>query len=415
MNLFKYFGPSTLVTAAFIGPGTVTLCSITGAASGYNLIWVLLFSVITTIIFQEMAARLGVVTQEGLGEAIRKSKLPNFSRLLMIAISFGAIIIGNAAYEAGNLAGAVLGLDLLIEGFKFWPLVLGVLAFAILSIGRYAILEKVLTSLVILMSICFLVTAIMLRPSFSEILGGFIPNRIDFDKILIIIGLIGTTVVPYNLFLHASSISEKYKSVENLRQLRIENIVAIALGGIISISIVISSAKIYAGGTEFTSISDFAKQLEPLLGSYAKTVMALGFFAAGLSSAITAPLAAAYAAQGLFGKTQIDDKSQMLDELIKAKNKRTFKDPIFRLTWLTILVIGVFVAMSGFKPIAVIKFAQVANGILLPLIAGFLIYILNAKEIMGTFVNSKFQNIIAAFVLFITIALASKSLINVFG
>lgn len=414
MNIFKYFGPSTLVTAAFIGPGTVTLCSITGAASGYNLIWVLIFSVLTTIIFQEMAARLGVVTQQGLGEAIRKSKLPNFSRILMIAISFGAIIVGNAAYEAGNLAGAVLGLDLLIDGFKFWPLVLGVLAFVILSIGRYSVLEKLLTSLVILMSICFLVTAIMLRPSLNEILAGLIPNKVDFDKILIIIGLIGTTVVPYNLFLHASSISEKYKSVEYLREVRIENIVAIVLGGIISICIVISSAKIYAGGAEFTTISDFAKQLEPLLGTYAKTVMALGFFAAGLSSAITAPLAAAYAAQGLFGKSEVKGQLNIVDDQL-ITNKKSYKDPIFRLTWLTILVVGVFVAMSGFKPIAVIKFAQVANGILLPLIAGFLIYILNSKEIMGKFVNNKLQNIVSAFVLLVTIALASKSLINVFG
>ena len=397
MKLFKYFGPSTLVTAAFIGPGTVTLCSITGAASGYSLIWVLLFSVFTTIIFQEMAARLGVVTQEGLGEAIRNSALPKFSKLFMIFISIGAILIGNAAYEAGNLAGAVLGVDLIFEGFQFWPIVLGVLASIVLYIGKYKYLEKVLIALVILMSICFLLTAIMLKPSISDILAGFIPNKTDFDKILIIIGLIGTTVVPYNLFLHASSISEKYKSVDRLKDIRIENIIAIILGGIISIAIIISSAKMYSGGAEFSSIKDFAIQLEPLLGSHAKTVMAIGFFAAGLSSAITAPLAAAYAARGLFGLS------------------KSYSDPFFRLTWLTIIVIGIVVAMLNYKPIAIIKFAQIANGILLPLIAGFLIYILNSSKIMGSYINSKFQNIVSVFVLLITIALACKSLINVFG
>ena len=397
MKLFKYFGPSTLVTAAFIGPGTVTLCSMTGALSGFNLIWVLFFSVITAIIFQEMAARLGLVTQEGLGEAIRKSNLPYVSRILMIAISFGAIIIGNAAYEAGNLAGAVLGLDLIFEGFQFWPIVLGVLAALILYFGKYAYLEKILIALVLLMSVCFLFTAIMLKPSFSEIAGGFIPNKSDFDDILVIVGLIGTTVVPYNLFLHASSISEKYKSMDKLKELRIENIIAIVLGGLISITIIISSAKVYGGTSEFTNISDFAKQLEPLLGAHAKSVMALGFFAAGLSSAITAPLAAAYAARGLFDLP------------------KTFDDNRFRLTWLVIIVVGVVVSMSPYKPISIIKFAQIANGLLLPIIAIFLIYVLNSKSIVGEYVNSTKRNIIAVLVLLITIAMATKTMINVFG
>ena len=397
MKLFKYFGPSTLVTAAFIGPGTVALCSLTGATSGFNLIWVLIFSVFTTIIFQEMAARLGVVTQEGLGEAIRKSSLPHLPKLIMIAVSIGAILIGNAAYEAGNLAGATLGLDLIIEGFSFWPLVLGALAGIILFIGKYAYLEKMLIALVLIMSVCFFLTAIMLRPSLSDILPGLIPNKSDFKNILYIIGLIGTTVVPYNLFLHASSISEKYTSVNELRDLRIENIIAIVLGGLISICIIISSAMIYSDGSKFVDVSDFARQLEPLLGSNAKTVMAIGFFAAGLSSAITAPLAAAYAARGLFNLP------------------KSFDNIYFRLTWLAVIVIGVVVSMSGFKPVSVIKFAQVANGILLPAIAAFLIYILNSKDIMGKYINTKLQNIVSIFVLLITVALATRSLINVFG
>ena len=397
MNIKKYFGPSTLVTAAFIGPGTVTLCSITGASTGYNLLWVLVFSVITTVVFQEMAARIGLVTQQGLGEAIRNSKLPGFGKILMVFISFSAIIIGNAAYEAGNLAGAVLGLDLIYEGFKYWPLILGVIAGAVLFIGKYEYVEKLLIGLVILMSLCFVFTAIIVKPSLQEIVAGFIPGKGDFNDILLIIGLIGTTVVPYNLFLHASSVSQKHKSVDSLKDLRIENLVAIGLGGIISISIIISSAKIHSGQAGFSNIGDFAKQLEPLLGSYAKTIMAIGFFAAGLSSAITAPLAAAYAARGLFGF------------------ERDLKSPLFRLTWITILIIGVVISMrEELKPVNIIKFAQVANGILLPVIAGFLLYVVNSKAILGSYINSPRRNIISILVLLVTIALAIKSLMNVF-
>jgi len=366
MNIKKYFGPSTLVTAAFIGPGTVTLCSMTGASTGYSLLWVLIFSVFTTLIFQEMAARLGLVTQEGLGEAIRNSNIPGIGKIIMIFISFSAIIIGNAAYEAGNLAGAVLGLDIIFEGFNYWPLVLGFIAALILWLGKYGLLEKLLI-------------------------------KSDFNDILLVIGVIGTTVVPYNLFLHASSVSEKYKSVNQLKDLRIENLVAIILGGVISCCIIICSAKIHSGPEGFSSISDFAIQLEPLLGSYAKVVMAIGFFAAGLSSAITAPLAAAYAARGLFGLP------------------KDLKNSYFRLTWLIIILAGVVVSMLGLKPVYVIKFAQIANGILLPIIAGFLLYLLNSKKILGEYVNSMARNFISIVVLLVTIALAYKSMINVFG
>ena len=397
MNFRKYFGPSTLVTAAFIGPGSVTLCSMTGAATGYSLLWVLVFSVFTTIVFQEMAARLGLVTQQGLGEAIANAHIPYVGKLIMIIVSFSAIIIGNAAYEAGNLAGAALGLEIVFEGFKLWPLILGAIAAVILYIGQYAILEKLLIGLVILMSSCFVFTAIMVQPSLSEIAAGFVPGKADFKDILLIIGLIGTTVVPYNLFLHASSIGEKYKSVDQLKDVRRENFVAIALGGIISMAIVITSAKVYGGTNNLNNISDFAKQLEPLLGNYATIVMAIGFFAAGLSSAITAPLAAAYAARGLFGFS------------------KDLKDPRFRLVWGIILCIGIALAMIGYKPVHVIKFAQVANGIILPVIAGFLLYIVNSRDILGEYVNSKGRNIISIIVLLATISISIRTMLNVFG
>ncbi len=410
MNLFKYLGPSTLVTAAFIGPGTVTLCTLTGATSGYNLLWVLIFSMFTAIIFQEMAARLGLITQEGLGEAIRNSKINRIAKLGIILISFGAIIIGNAAYEAGNIAGAVLGLDLIYSGFTWWPLILGILAAFILYLGQYKLLEKTLILLVLLMSICFLITAFLIKPSPAGITSGFIPNKSDFSEILTIVGLIGTTVVPYNLFLHASSISEKYKSSDQLRQLRIENIIAIVLGGLISMTIIIVSAKVYSNGTSFSNISDFAAQLEPLLGKYSKNVMAIGFFAAGLSSAITAPLAAAYAANGLF-----DFRKNKFLNTAANHNYNVLKHPKFRLTWLSIIMIGVVVSMSGFKPVSVIKFAQIANGILLPIIAIFLIYVLNSKEIMGTYTNSKYRNVAAGIVLLLTIVMSIKTIISVFG
>src|SRR5690554_5266782 len=107
-------GPAALVAAAFIGPGTVVTASLAGANFGYALLWALVFSVIATIILQEMSARLGVVTQQGLGENIRATITLPWLRHAVVVLIFAAVIIGNSVYQGGNISGARMGLaDLL--------------------------------------------------------------------------------------------------------------------------------------------------------------------------------------------------------------------------------------------------------------------------------------------------------------
>ena len=113
MKLKKLFGPSTLVAAAFIGPGTVTTCTIAGVTSGYTMLWSMLFSITATIVLQEMSARLGWATGRGLGEAIRTQFDTGIGKYLSAFLVIAAILIGNAAYEAGNLSGGILGLQLI--------------------------------------------------------------------------------------------------------------------------------------------------------------------------------------------------------------------------------------------------------------------------------------------------------------
>jgi len=392
MKLNKFFGPSTLVTAAFIGPGTITTCTMAGVESGYTLLWALLFSIVATIILQEIAARIGFVTQKGLGEAIVQQYPTGILRILVLILVISSIIIGNAAYEAGNISGGILGMELIVGDFRFWPLVMGFFSFAILWYGGYKWLEKVLISLVVMMSLCFLMTVIIVQPPLVEILKGFVPSNINDSSYLLILGLIGTTIVPYNLFLHASTISKKWKAESKLSDIRTENITSITLGGIISIMIVITAAASRGITSEVSNATDLAMQLEPLFGSAAKVLMGLGLMAAGLSSTLTAPIAAAYAAKGLFGWPEGD------------------KNTKFRMVWISILMIGVFVAMIGLKPILIIKFAQITNAILLPFIAGFLIYIANSKKILGQYINGFIINLLSVSVIIITVMLSIKTL-----
>lgn len=399
---FQNIGPGTLVAAAFIGPGTVTLCTLAGVNFGFNLLWAMLLSIIATIILQEMAARLGIISQKGLSEVIREElKNPILNQFITILI-LSAIVVGNASYEAGNISGGILGLETIFGEFKynfgdlsinFMSIIIGVIAFVLLYIGNYKFLEKALVTLVLLMSFSFVITAVVTSPNILQILKGMFVPRFPDKSLLTIIGLIGTTVVPYNLFLHASLVKERWHKKEDLIFAKKDTFISILLGGLVSMSIIVSAASI--SSTNILNAADLAKGLAPLYGDFAKYFLALGLFAAGITSAITAPLAAAYVAKGCLGfKGGLQSKS-------------------FRIVWIIILFLGVLFSSIGIKPIEIIKFAQVANGILLPVIAGILLWIMNKKNILENYVNSKFQNILGFIILAITIFLGAKGILKV--
>ncbi|WP_298326182.1 Nramp family divalent metal transporter [uncultured Dokdonia sp.] len=403
-NKFKLSGPGVLVAAAFIGPGTVTVCTITGATYGFTLLWAMVLSIIATIVLQEMAARIGLVSGKGLSGVIRDSLTNKITRTFAVILMLSAIAIGNAAYEAGNISGGVLGIEAL--GFSSslslgtldinsWSLVLGILASIILFIGNYKVLERILVTLVIIMSIAFVTTAFVTKPDILAVLkGSFIPSFPD-GSLLTIVALVGTTVVPYNLFLHASLVSEKWRNESDLPAARRDTIVAVILGGLVSMAIIICAAAIQ--GSEIKNAADLAQSLEPLFGDYARYFIGLGLGAAGLTSAITAPLAAAYVVQGCLGW------------------ERDLKSVKFRAVWLTILILGIIFSSIGYSPVEIIQFAQVANGVLLPIIAGYLIWIVNKREVLGNYVNSSLQNGISIVIWLIVFVLGARTILKVFG
>ena len=299
--MFKKLGPGVLVAAAFIGPGTVTACTLAGVDFGFSLLWAMLLSIIATYVLQEMSARLGIITQKGLADVIKQELHNPWIRNSVIALIFSAIIIGNASYEAGNIGGATLGMEALfgLTYSNFYPISLGLSAFLLLYFGSYKALEKVFIFLVLIMSLSFIMTAVLTQPNLWQLIKGLFVPSIPEGGILTIIALVGTTVVPYNLFLHAALVSEKWKSEKDLKFAKRDTLIAIILGGLVSISIIISAAAIKS--TEVKNVLDMAKALEPLYGTAALYFMGIGLLAAGITSAITAPLAAAYVANSCFG------------------------------------------------------------------------------------------------------------------
>ena len=403
----KNIGPGALVAAAFIGPGTVTSCSKSGADYGYTLLWAMLLSVISVIIMQSMAARLGLVSHMGLGQALREKFTSKWARILLAILVIAAVFVGNIAYETGNITGSVLGVQAAIPGLDngtgkiVLALIIGVVAFFLLWSGSYKYIEKFLTALVVLMGVLFFVTAIAAKPNWGEVFKGLFGFKVpDGSSWMTIAALMGTTVVPYNIYLHASSAATKWgdnDDVEDgLANSRLDSILSIGLGGLISMAIIVcaGAAKTNLGDSfVIASGADMAKSLTPLLGSWATVFFGIGLFAAGISSTITAPLAAAFASTGILGWS---------DDL---------KDKKFKIFWCIVLVLGVTAACTlGASPTEIILFAQAANAFLLPITGILLLVVANDKKIMKDYSNKLWFNILVILVIALFLVIAARNM-----
>lgn len=400
-NKRSSFGPGFLVAAAFIGPGTVASCSMAGAQFGYALIFALVFATVTTIILQQMTGRLSLGSKYDLGQALREFPQSRLTKGIFAILTLSSITFGCAAYEAGNIIGGSLGLEMVTSvSQKYWIAIISLIAIFILSKGKYKLVEKFLIFLVFLMSVSFLTTLVIIKPNFLLILKGTIPS-FPKNSLYLVLALVGTTVVPYNLFLHSSAVKEKWKSIANLKEVKKDLLLSITLGGIISASIVITSAVAFYGkGVSLESGIQLGQQLKPLFGSFTNFLFGLGFFAAGMSSALTAPYAAAFASSGVLGWKG-------------GHNSKGFKG-----VWLGVIVAGLIIAYLraafNINPLSIIIFAQVANGFILPVASIFLLFVLNNRQKMGKLVNNIKQNILGSLIILIVSFLGLWNIIKLF-
>ena len=389
----RRFGPGMLVAAAFIGPGTVTTASIAGANFGFVLMWALLLSIIVTFVLQEMSSRLGIVSGLGLSEALRSSINNHFLKAFLMILIVSALGIGNAAFEVGNITGAAIGLSQISNlSISSSVLIVGILVLTLLGTRIFKMLEQILTVLVVIMSLLFLLTMITIEIDYSKLLRGLFIPTVTASSLLTIMALIGTTVVPYNLFLHADASKRKWKDQEVTQALnnsRADTAISIGLGGLITLAIMSTSAVAFFGSSMEISSENLARQLEPILGSYSSYIFNFGLFVAGITSAVTAPLAASIA----------------VTEALGWKNDpSSFR---FKLVWIIILLIGLLFAYFGTKPLQAILFAQATNALLLPFLALFLFYVVNNSRLMGSHKNTITINMIALIIIMAVVLLSS--------
>lgn len=381
----------SVISAAFIGPGTVTTAASAGAGFGYSLIWALVFSTAACYVLHEASARIYAVSGINLGEAIQKEYSGSKWGSWIIGLVLFSILIGCAAFEAGNIVGASAGISLLSDIIPQWLVVagIGLTAGFLLWRGSVRQIATLLGVVVAIMGFCFLITAFLIPHDIFRLFKEGLTPTIPQGAEILVLGLIGTTVVPYNIFLGSG-----LKHTQSLREMKLSLLIAIWLGGFISITILLTGTAI-TGSFTFEAL---AAALSDRLGNWAYALLGIGLFGAGISSTLTAALAASITAQSLLSKPH-------------TNHNWTEESLRFRSVWMAVLMIGIFFGLMDFQPVPVIILAQALNGVILPVIAILLFLLINNSRIIkAKHQNRLFYNIITAVVVFLCVLIGMNNL-----
>lgn len=392
----KNMGPAAIVTSAFIGPGTITTCTVAGVNFGYALLWAVVFSGIAFTILMEMSARTTLATGMNLVDSAAAVAPENKAwKILVNAVFFLTVLAVCFAFQAGNEIGAARGLaDIFSLPIPAAALIIGLLTLATNWMGSYKLLETIMQVFVSLMGVLFLITAIVIRPDWIAVIKGIIPSLPEGSTVNAL-ALIGTTMVGINLIVHSISCQEKYKSLDDMGDAKFDVVINILIGVVITLSILITSAAVlYQSGTKVSSPLVFTQSLEPVLGSWARIIGDIGLTAAGLSSAV----AVAYTIRSIYSR------------MFKWEGGSTSMPS--KIMGTIVIVFGTAFAMFSKTPTQIIVVAQTVSGFSLPFIAIVLMVVANNKKLMGEQRNKVFSNVVGLVAVLVTLGLGLRNIYN---
>ncbi|GIO05914.1 manganese transporter [Brevibacillus reuszeri] len=393
-SLVKSLGPAIITAALVVGPGSVTLTSKIGAMYGYSLLWVIVVSVLFMMCFTEMSARIGMATNQSLLTTIRVK----WGRAASIIMGLGCFLV-TSTFQGANVIGAGVALSSLAGGSpKVWGTLFTLLGIAILFYRNfYKILEKLMLVLVGIMLFSFLCTVVVIRPSFSGIFSGLVPQIPDGSAILII-GLVATTFTVVGALYQSYLVQEKGWTAIHAKEGSRESYTGIILLGIISALIMISAAAVLnPQGIQVNAATDMGKALEPLFGNWAMIVFMIGLWGAAFSS--------------LTGNAAIG--GVMLADAFGYGSK--LESNIVRYFIMAVMVLGGVVALVfGKIPVQLIMITQPITIVVVPLIGLALFLLANDKKIMGDLKNTPIKNGITILALLFLVVLAVKTVNDLF-
>jgi len=392
-------GPGIITANVDNDAGGITTYSVAGAHFGYSLIWSFVPIIIALVIIQEMCSRMAIVTGKGLADLIREE--------FGVKVTFYAmtiLVLSNLFNTISEFAGIAASAELF--GISKYVLVPACALFVwwIIVKGTYKSVEKIfLVACVFYISYIF--SGFLSKPDWKEVAQSSIHPQFNFDKayILMLIGVVGTTIAPWMQFYQQSSMVEKGIKIENYKYSKWDTVIGAFVVNIIAIFIVVVCANtLFKHGIRVETAKDAALALKPLVGDYCFYLFAFGLLNASIFAACILPLSTAYSVcEGMGWEVGV--------------NRRFREAPQFYSLYTAIIIIGAAVILlPNVKLVPIMLLSQATNGMLLPFVLVFMLLLVNNKRLMGTYTNSKLYNIISIIVIVAMITLSMILLFSTF-
>lgn len=390
MQIKKWYR-SFLIFLAVLGPGIITAnvdndaggittYSVAGAAFGYKLLWVFIPLVVALFVVQEMGVRMGAVTGKGLADLIREKygvRLILFAMLGLVLSALGNTIAEFAGIAASmEIFGVSKYISVPISALLVWYLVVK---------GSYKRVEKIFL-MASALYFCYIISGIMAAPPWDVVLKETVTPHFEFNSayLAMLIGLVGTTIAPWMQFYIQSAVVEKGITIKEYKLSRIDVIVGVLMVNVVALFIVVAcAATLYKNGISIETAKDAATALAPLAGHWASELFAFGLFNASLFAASILPLSTAYLICEALG--------------FEAGIDKTWDDaPVFYWLYTFLVAAGAGIILIPNIPlIPIMLWSQVINGMLLPLVLVFMLDLINDRDLMGEYVNSRAFNLVA--------------------
>lgn len=372
-------GPGLIAGLAGTDAGGIATYSVMGAETGLSLLWLLPITTVMLAVTLEMAARMGAVSGQGLGDLIRDEFGIRWTLVAMVVL-----LVANAATLVAEFAGVAAALEIFgISRFISVPLVAAGI-WALVVFGSYRVVERVFLSVAVVF-LAYVVGAFVVEPAWGEVGRALVTVQVPADAthLLLMTAVVGTTVTPYMFFYLQASVAEKGLGPEELGLERADAFIGALWTNVIAAFIVIlTAATLFGSGVGIHAAEDAARALEPVAGGLAEGLFAFGLFGASMLAATVIPLTTAYAVCESFGWES-------------GVSRRFREAPVFMGLYTALIAVGALVVLiPGMPLIGVIIASQNLNGILLPVILAFMLRLAGSRRLMGRHVNPRWLSLL---------------------
>lgn len=374
LTLLAVVGPGLIAGLSDDDPAGITTYSVLGARHGYQLLWVLLLSTVALILFQDLGARIGVVTGQGIAGLVRQRY---GARAATVAIL--ALVLANTGTTAAEFAGVAAGAEL-FGGSRYLAVPAAALLVSTLVLrSGFRSIQRVLLALSAVF-IAYIAAGFLAHPDWSAAARGMVVPSLPTtrDAVLIATATLGTTLAPWGLAFIQSYAVDKRLTTADLPYLRVDVVTGAVLTGVIGLFVVLAcAATLYPRGIRVTDAAQAAQALEPLAGTLARDLFAAGLIGAALLAASILPLSTSYAVADLTGRPAA------LDDSVREA-------PLFYTTFAAVTIIGAtLVLIPGVPLVAVLVGTQVLNAVLLLPLLAFMYGIARDHDLMGRYRASR--------------------------